>query len=60
MLLLAIDGGTSNTRASVVASGKGVLASAAEPKGIADVARAGERAIIQRRGHKRTGRMSRS
>ena len=47
MLILAIDGGTSKTRASVVSSERGVVASAAVEAGVADVARTGKRAVLR-------------
>ncbi len=47
MLVLAVDGGTSNTRARVVSREKGVLAEAAEAVGVADVARTGDRSLLR-------------
>lgn len=47
MLILAIDGGTSRTRARVVSSDRGVLASAEEDAGAADVARTGDRLVLR-------------
>ena len=47
MLILAIDGGTSKTRACVVSSERGVLSSAAVNAGVADVARTGERNVLR-------------